>query len=123
MWEAITILFFSAANLSLAYFDSRQIFKKRKILHGLNGLLYIGLISVPLFIFHNYWLIGALLFNRLLVFNISLSLFRNLDWDYISPERKAITDKIAFFFFKYNGKLMYIVYAGIFIALTVISFL
>ena len=86
----------------------------RVIKHGLNGLVYAGMLAIPHFLFANYWLIGALLFNRLMVFNIALSIFRGLKWDYISREPAAITDKIAKAVFGMNGMLMYGVYLAIF---------
>jgi len=71
------------------------------------------------------WLIFALLFNRLLVFNIFLSLFRGLDWDYVTPENppKSIIDRIAKMVFGMNGKLMYGVYSIVFIVLIIIIFI
>jgi len=123
MWEAITIAVFALINVLLAYIDSKIIFRGGKILHGINGLVYCGLVAGVWFIFNNYWLCAALLVERLLFFNIALSLFRRLDWDYVSPERKSVIDKVAYFFFGYNGKLMYFAYSCIFITLTAISFM
>lgn len=117
MYELLTIIIFSAANILLAAIDNTQFVKNKFIKHGINGAEYIAMCAVPYFLFHNYWLIAALLFNRLLVFNISLSKFRRLKWYYVSPERKSIIDRIAFFFFGYNGKLMYAVYMAAFILL------
>ncbi len=119
----VTITIFIFINLLLALIDSRLIGKKRKILHGFNALAYIGMLAIPYFSFHNYWLIAVLLFERLLIFNISLSLFRGLNWAYISPDPNAITDKIAKKIFSKNGKVMYSVYFLIFIAITIKCFL
>lgn len=118
----VTITIFFLINLILAFIDSRLIGKKRKILHGVNGFVYLLIIALPVFSFNNYWLIGVLLFERLLVFNIALSLFRGLKWNYISAEPKAITDKIAKFVFGMKGKLMYAVYLLIFITLLYFTF-
>jgi len=122
MWEAITIAVFALINVLLAYVDSKIIFRGGKILHGINGLVYCGLVAGGWFIFHNYWLCAALLVERLIFFNIALSLFRRLDWDYVSPERKAVLDKVAYWMFGDAGAVMYMVYAVVFIALTIISF-
>ena len=110
----LTLTIFTIINIFLAQLDSRKIGEHKVIKHGLNGLVYAAILAVPYFLFHNLWLIGALLFNRLLVFNISLSVFRGLKWDYISHEPKAITDKIAKAIFGNNGMLMYGVYLLIF---------
>ena len=110
----LTITIFTIVNIFLAQIDSRKIGENKLIKHGLNGLVYAAILAVPYFLFSNYWLIGALLFNRLLVFNIALSVFRGLKWDYISPEPKAITDKLAKAVFRNNGMLMYGVYLLIF---------
>ena len=110
----LTITIFTIVNIFLAQIDSRKIGENKLIKHGLNGLVYAAILAVPYFLFSNYWLIGALLFNRLLVFNIALSVFRGLKWDYISPEPKAITDKLAKAVFRNNGMLMYGVYLTIF---------
>ncbi len=118
------LIIFTIANIVMAFVDSRKINKGKWVKHGINGALYIAIVAIPYFIFNNWWLVGALLFNRLLVFNIALSLFRGLKWDYITPEKppKAITDKLAKMVFGMNGKLMYGVYLVIFIAFLVIIF-
>jgi len=61
----------------------------------------------------------------LLVFNITLSLFRGLKWDYITLENppKSIIDRVAKKIFGMNGKLMYSIYLLIFIILTTIAFI
>lgn len=110
----LTITIFTIVNIFLAQLDSRKIGENKLIKHGLNGLVYVAILAVPYFLFSNYWLIGALLFNRLLVFNIALSVFRGLKWDYISPAPKAITDKLAKAVFGNNGTLMYGVYLLVF---------
>jgi len=64
MWQAITILLFSTANLVLAAIDASAIKKGKRILHGVNGLVYIILLIAPYIAFEDWWLIAALLFNR-----------------------------------------------------------
>jgi hypothetical protein len=119
MWQWLTILLFAIANIFLAKVDFKIIALHYFIKHGINGLVYSFMLLVPYLVFKNYWLLAALLFTRLLVFNIGLSRFRKLKWDYVSPERKSIVDRIAFFFFRYNGKLMYAVYALAFVITTI----
>lgn len=106
---------FTVLNLILAFIDSRIIADKHKVLHGLNGLVYLTLVAGAVWYTGNYWLIAALLLCRLVVFNISLSLFRGLAWNYISPSPAAITDKIAKAVFGNRGTLMYLTYTVLFI--------
>jgi len=121
----LTLLIFSVLNIALAFIDAYKIFKGNTINHVINAAVYIAMVAVSFFIFHNVWLIFALLFNRLLVFNITLSLFRGLDWDYVTPENppKSIIDRIAKMVFGMNGKLMYGVYSIVFIVLIIIIFI
>jgi len=127
----LTILVFTALNLLFAKHDYKKIAAYNKttytipkliIKHGLNAAVYISMLVVPYFVLHhNYWLMAALLFNRLLVFNIALSLDRGNKWDYVPKKPTAITDRVAFRVFGFNGKLMYFVYSVIFIILTIIT--
>lgn len=105
-----TIAIFAVLNVALAFIDSRVIGKGRRVLHGLNALIYLATVAIPVWLFNNYWLIGCLLAIRLVVFNISLNLFRGLKWNYVSPDPKAITDKIAKAIFGKRGTLMYFSY-------------
>ena len=121
----LTLIIFAIGNVILAFVDSRLIGKGRKILHWVNGLVYAAMLAVPYFIFHNLWLIGALVFERLIVFSIMLSLFRGLAWDYITPENppKAFTDRIQKLIFGMNGLVQYVIYALLFITFLFIIFL
>lgn len=118
----LTLLIFAVINVALAFVDAHKILKGKWILHGVNAAVYIAMCAGAWFLFKNIWLIAALLFNRLLVFNIALSLFRGLKWDYMPITPLSITDKLAKKVFGINGKLMYAVYAVIFIALIIITF-
>lgn len=121
----MTIIFiaFALINVVLAFIDAHKIIKSRTIKHWLNGLIYAGMAAIPFFLFKNYWMVGAILFIRLTVFNIALSLFRGLKWDYISKNPSSFTDTIAKYIFRDNGKLMYIIYTVVLIALVLKSFL
>lgn len=120
-----TIILFSIINILLAKFDAKLIGKKVLIKHAISGGVYCSMIAAPYFLFDkNLWLMASLLFDRLLFFNIFLSISRNPDpkpWNYVSPVRAAITDKIAFFIFGYKGTLMYVVYAITFLLTSVMS--
>lgn len=119
----IIFIAFVLINIVLAFIDAHKIIKSRSIKHWVNGLIYAGMAAIPLLLYHNYYMIGAILFIRLVVFNIALSKFRGLKWDYISPMPAAITDRIARKVFGGNGKLMYAIYTVIMIALVLKSFL
>ena len=118
-----TLIIFTIANIVLAWLDANKIIKGTTINHAINGAVYVAMVAIPYFIFHNYFLIEALLFNRLFVFNIALSLFRELEWDYISTSPISIVDKLAKLVFGMNGKLMYAVYLIIFVAFVICTFL
>lgn len=109
----IITISFAIVNIVLAFIDSRKIIKSKTINHAVNAAIYCTMVAIPVFILHNYWLIGALLFTRLLVFNIALSLFRGKKWDYISPSPTAVTDRMAKAVFGNNGRLMYMVYGAV----------
>jgi len=119
----LTLILFSIANLLLAYMDAHKIIKGNTINHLINAVVYVAMVAIPFLLFKNWFLIGALLFNRLLIFNIMLSLFRGLKFDYISPSPASVTDKVAKKVFGNNGKLMYGIYAVIFIVLTILTFI
>lgn len=119
----ITLIVFTLVNILLAYVDAKKIIKGNSIKHGINAGIYMGIVAIPFFIFHNYFLIAALLFNRLVFFNMFLSLFRKLPAFYMPLKPLAISDILAGKVFGTNGRLMYSIYAVIFIILTVISFL
>ncbi len=120
-----TLIIFTIANIVLAYLDAHKIVKGKWIKHGINAAIYIAMVAVPYFIFHNWILVVALLVNRLIFFNIFLSLFRGKDWNYVTPENppKALTDRIAKSIFGTNGAKMYAVYGIAFILLLIILFI
>jgi len=119
----LTLILFTVANIVLAFIDAHKILKSKTINHVVNAAIYIALVAVPYFIFHNYFLIAALLFNRLIFFNMFLSLFRGLPAFYMPKHPASFVDRLANSVFGTNGKKMYAVYAGLFIVLTVISFI
>ena len=117
MYLAFTIAAFSLLNIGLAKIDATLIFNSKSIKHGINSLVYLSILTVPYFAFHNYWLMAVLLFDRLLFFNLFLSHFRGVGWLYMPKEPKSITDKIAKFFFGMDGGKMYLAYLIIFLIL------
>lgn len=116
MFKLLTILIFTLLNIGLAQYDASRIKKGKRIYHGINGAVYIVLLCITFYLFKDWYLTGALIVDRLLSFNIALSLYRGLPFDYISPKPKAITDRIAKRIFK-KGIVMYVVYFAAFILL------
>lgn len=115
----LTRIIFTMVNIVLAFIDAHKIIKSKVINHGLNAMVYLAMVSVPVFLFKDYWLIPELLLNRLLFFNIPLSKFRGLPWYYVPKDPASITDKAAKAIFGVNGKLMYGVYAVLLIGLII----
>ena len=121
MVNIIIILLFPFINIGLASLDAMAIKRGKRILHGVNGLVYCALLVPVWLLTHNYYLVASLLFCRLLFFNIPLNLFRELVWYYRPLKPKSIVDKIGNLI--PHAQLMYIIYAASFIILTIISFL
>lgn len=119
----LTIAIFTLVNIILSFTDAHKIIKGTTINHVLNAAIYTAIVIVPFFVFHNWLLIAALLFNRLLFFNIFLSLFRGKKWDYIPLQPVSYTDRMAKLVFNDNGQLMYGVYAVIFVVLIIFSYM
>ena len=131
MWEAITIQ--SAFNILNAYFDAYRIMKHKTIAHWINFGLYFILVGIEIWQFRynipqSIILLFIALFNRQLTFDIPLNLRRritdkSITWYYVSLNPAAWFDNLEIKIFGRNGKKMVAWYAGIFIALAVISFL
>jgi len=121
------VLVFALINVALAYQDSRRLANKKKIKHGINGIVYIALLAAVWFFHRKFdWelvkIIATLLLTRQIFFDIPLSLFRDLKWNYITPAEKpaAIIDRLEKRVFGMRGTLMYIVYVVALITLIVI---
>ena len=115
MINNIIIILFILINIALAQWDADLIKVGKRIRHGINAYTYLLLISTVFFFTKNYWLISALIFVRLLFFNIFLNHFRGVGILYMSKNPKSITDKIANFIFFKNSIAMYLVYLSILI--------
>lgn len=88
-------LVFIALNILLAYIDSRKIAAGIRIKHGWNGAFYAVFILIAFFVTGQQWpLIPLLLLIRKSVFDITLNLFRGLDWDYVSHSTTSIIDQL-----------------------------
>lgn len=112
---------FCAVNILLAFIDSVKIKKGATVNHFANAIIYV-LIAAPAIIYiRNYWLLVTLLFLRLVLFNISLSLLRGYKWDYISPSPKSVVDRAAKYIFGDNAVFMYAVYLSILVLSIIMS--
>lgn len=104
LFPHIILLLFNVAN---AWHDARRIKKHKKIYHAINAGLYLVAVGVCAFAIggvNPYLFIPGSFFCRLSIFNPVLSVFRGLKWDYVSPERKAVADKVLYRLFGSNGK-------------------
>jgi len=94
-------------NFLHAGIDAERIAKNKRIYHGINGLIYLGICFVFALVVSSsfFWLIASISFLRWLAlrqltFDIPLNILRGLEWDYISPEPKAWLDKLELKVFK-----------------------
>lgn len=119
-----TLIIFAIICVIFAKIDANQFAKGKTISHFVNALEVIPMLILAYFLFKNYWLIGAMLVERLLFFNIALSRFRGKKWNYVTPEPKpaSIIDRMAKAVFGMRGTLMYAVYLTVFIVLLILTF-
>lgn len=112
MFYAVVI--YALFCVGLAYYDSQRIKKDKRIYHGINGALHIVIIIACGIWIHPY-VAAAMLFEARLVFDISLSLWRGLPFDYVPENPKSLVDKIEQRVFDEDGIAPKIVYANAFI--------
>ncbi len=99
----IFFLIFVTINIVLAKIDAIKIAKQQKIKHGINALIYLGLLIPVFLITYNWLLIIGLLLVRIPVFNTALNYFRGLPLTYISDSTTSIIDQITNFIPKKIG--------------------
>ncbi len=112
----LTLIIFFLINVTLAQYDANRIKKGKRIYHGINGAVYIVLLCLTYWIFNNWYLVAALCFERLLVFNPAVNLYRGLPFDYLPLNPKSIIDKAIKFVFK-SGMIAYVFFLAAFILL------
>lgn len=93
----IWFLIFILINIGLAKVDASKIAKNFKIYHGINGLVYLALLSGVYFLSHNLILVLGLALLRIPVFNTSLNYFRGLELTYLSNSTTSIIDQATNF--------------------------
>jgi len=109
------IMVVTILNIVLAIIDAGRIKRGKSIKHGVNGFIYTLILAAAFWVKPNYWLISALVFDRLIFFNISLNLCRMLPVFYVSESPKSIVDKISRWVFGKYGYIMYFIYLVLFI--------
>jgi len=89
------ISLYALVNIALAYTDYRLISDGKRVFHGINGFVYLILIS-PAYFLTDLYVVAGLLVLRRLVFDISLNLFRGLPYDYTSSTTTSIIDRLLY---------------------------
>jgi hypothetical protein len=90
------ISLYTLVNIALAYTDYRLISEGERVFHGINGAVYLILISPAYFLTNSLFVVAGLLVLRRLVFDVSLNLFRGLPYDYISRTTTSIIDRLLY---------------------------
>lgn len=93
MVKVVLLILFTAANLLLAYHDARRIKQDSRIYHGLNGLVYIGLLTLAYLLTGDWVLITGLTILRIPAFNTALNYFRGKELTYLSKSTTSIVDQ------------------------------
>ena len=111
------LILFILINIGLAKIDANKIANNNQIKHGINALIYIGLLIPVYFITYNWFLITGLIFLRIPIFNTALNYFRGLALTYISESTKSIVDQLTK---KITKKIGYWTYNVIILTISII---
>lgn len=127
----LIITIFIILNLILAKIDAKKILAQKPINHSMNAWVYmvtiVGTGALSELVFHFNWieqisLLLSLLLTRKVVFDISLSLFRGLKWDYISQTTTSKIDQFENKIFK-SGTVKYFFYGTLLLANIILNIL
>lgn len=127
----LIITLFIILNLILAKVDAKKILANKPINHTMNAWWYAVAIiiagALSELVFHFNWieqisLLLSLLLTRKVVFDISLSLFRKLKWDYISQTTTSKVDQFENKIFK-SGTVKYLFYGALLLANIILNIL
>lgn len=110
----IIAVVFIALNVVLANIDAKKIKQGKKILHGINGLVYGLLVALGYVLTHSWLVVIGLLLIRIPVFNTALNYFRGLKLTYLSDSTTSIIDRLTNFVPK---KIGYWLYHGLLLAI------
>jgi|APGre2960657373_1045057.scaffolds.fasta_scaffold22651_4 hypothetical protein len=121
---------FIILNIILAKIDANKILAQKQINHTMNALVYIVFLIIAFFIgdylqlnlLQKMSMILSLLLTRKVVFDISLSLFRGLSWNYTSKSTGSVIDKIENKIFK-SGTVKYFFYSSLLLILIILNIL
>lgn len=120
MISILAFFVFIAVNIQLAKLDASKIKQGKRIYHGINGLVYIGLLVPVYLLTHSISLVIGLCLLRIPVFNTALNYFRGLPLTYLSDSTTSIIDQITNFIPK---KIGYWAYHSILLAISLILIL
>jgi uncharacterized membrane protein len=95
MMEVGLLILFVILNMVLAYFDANKIKQNTRIYHGINGLVYMALLTLAYLLTSNWLLIAGLTILRIPVFNTALNYFRDKELTHISKHTTSIIDQFT----------------------------
>ena len=127
----IPIAIFIILNLILAKIDAKKVLAHKPINHSMNAWFYV-VILIGVFGANSYFnwfdwmeqisLLVSLLLTRKVVFDISLSLFRGLKWNYISKFTTSKIDQFENKIFK-SGTIKYVFYTILLLGIIIVNIL
>jgi len=115
--KILLLITFVLINIELANIDANKIRQGKRIYHGINGLVYSGLLSLAFLITHSWTAVLGLAILRIPVFNTSLNHLRGLPLTYLSDSTTSIIDQLTNFIPK---KIGYWTYTAILLVLSII---
>lgn len=101
--KILLFVIFVIANIALAKIDADKIKQGKRIYHGINGLVYSGLLLLAFLITHSWTVVLGLALLRIPVFNTTLNYFRGLPLTYLSNSTTSIIDQLTNFIPKKIG--------------------
>lgn len=105
--KILLFVIFVIANIALAKIDADKIKQGKRIYHGINGLVYSGLLLLAFLITHSWTVVLGLALLRIPVFNTTLNYFRGLPLTYLSDSTTSIIDQLTNFIPKTIGYWTY----------------
>ena len=113
-------IFYAAWTVWFAFLNKKWIETNAGFRHWANAISHLS--AAGFAGFHWGWEYGlAILFIVRALFDGSLSLFRGLSFDYVSPKPSSIVDQFEKKVFRQNGLLPKLIYLAVAIVLNVIA--
>ena len=94
MLEIILLISFILFNIGFAYIDAQKIKQNTPIYHGINGLIYVGLLLLSFLLTHNVLATIGYTIIRIPIFNTALNGFRGKRLSYISYTTTSKIDQL-----------------------------